>query len=131
MLDALLALERRGVEMLATHQPEERRRLVEARDHRPRRQARSVAQLDAGRAPALDEDAPHRPLHAHLAALVLYSLEVRRIDEACAFLEGISEGWDRAIERLRHIVEAPPRGARKAQKMERILGPAAGKASAE
>jgi DNA-binding transcriptional ArsR family regulator len=36
---------------------------------------------------------------------VLYSLEARRLDEAKAFLDGISAGWDRAIERLRKLVE--------------------------
>src|SRR5262245_39893156 len=38
---------------------------------------------------------------------VLYALEVPRLDEARAFLDGISAGWDRAIGRLRHLVEAP------------------------
>src|SRR5678815_1999930 len=32
---------------------------------------------------------------------VLYLLDGRRFDDARAFLEGISAGWDRAIERLR------------------------------
>lgn len=36
---------------------------------------------------------------------VLYALDTRRIDEAGAFLNGISVGWDHAIERLRRIVE--------------------------
>lgn len=36
---------------------------------------------------------------------VLYSLDAQRLDEARAFLDGISAGWDRAIDRLRHIVE--------------------------
>ena len=40
---------------------------------------------------------------------VLYALEARRLDEARAFLAGISAGWDRAIERLRRLVEEPPR----------------------
>lgn len=40
---------------------------------------------------------------------VLYALEARRIDEARTFLEGISAGWDRAIERLRRMVEEPPK----------------------
>src|SRR3954462_3293422 len=39
---------------------------------------------------------------------VLYLLEARRFDDAGAFLEGISAGWDRAIERLRALVEPPP-----------------------
>lgn len=36
---------------------------------------------------------------------VLYALEARRLDEARAFLDGVSAGWDRAIERLRGMVE--------------------------
>ena len=45
---------------------------------------------------------------------VLYALEARRLEEARVFLDGISAGWDRAIERLRRIVEepAPPRKGR-------------------
>lgn len=39
---------------------------------------------------------------------VLYALETRRLDEAGVFLNGISAGWDRAIERLRKIVEDLP-----------------------
>lgn len=39
---------------------------------------------------------------------VLYALEAGRLDEARAFLEGVSAGWDRAIERLRRMVEEPP-----------------------
>jgi DNA-binding transcriptional ArsR family regulator len=39
---------------------------------------------------------------------VLYVLELARLEEAQAFLEGISAGWDRAIGRLRRMVEAPP-----------------------
>ena len=39
---------------------------------------------------------------------VLYTLEGRRLDEARAFLEGVSAGWDRAIARLRELVEEPP-----------------------
>lgn len=40
---------------------------------------------------------------------VLYALDTRRLDEAKVFLDGISAGWDRAIERLRRVVEKPPR----------------------
>jgi DNA-binding transcriptional ArsR family regulator len=40
---------------------------------------------------------------------VLYVLDTRRLQEAQAFLEGVSAGWDRAIERLRALVEEPPR----------------------
>jgi DNA-binding transcriptional ArsR family regulator len=36
---------------------------------------------------------------------VLYSLEARRLEEARTFLDGVSAGWDRAIERLRRMVE--------------------------
>ncbi len=36
---------------------------------------------------------------------VLYGLDVERIDDAGAFLHGISAGWDRAIARLRRLVE--------------------------
>jgi DNA-binding transcriptional ArsR family regulator len=38
---------------------------------------------------------------------VLYALEPRRLRDAQAFLEGVSAGWDRAIERLRRLVEEP------------------------
>ena len=44
---------------------------------------------------------------------VLFALEARRLEEARAFLEGVSAGWDRAIERLRRMVEDPPRHGRK------------------
>ena len=44
---------------------------------------------------------------------VLYTLEAPRLDEARVFLEGISVGWDRAIARLRHLVEEPTRRGRK------------------
>jgi DNA-binding transcriptional ArsR family regulator len=39
---------------------------------------------------------------------VLYALQPRRLEDARAFLDGISAGWDRAIERLRRLVEEPP-----------------------
>jgi DNA-binding transcriptional ArsR family regulator len=42
---------------------------------------------------------------------VLYALEPRRLEDARLFLDGISAGWDRALERLRRLVEEPPRGA--------------------
>jgi DNA-binding transcriptional ArsR family regulator len=38
---------------------------------------------------------------------VVYSLETRKLADARAFLDGISEGWDRALERLRRVVEEP------------------------
>jgi len=37
---------------------------------------------------------------------VLYALETGRVDDARAFLDGISASWDRAIDRLRRLVEA-------------------------
>ena len=37
---------------------------------------------------------------------VLYTLDPRRVDEARAFLDAVSAGWDRAIGRLRKLVEA-------------------------
>ena len=41
---------------------------------------------------------------------VLYVLETERLDEARLLLEAISARWDRAIERLRDLVEErPPR----------------------
>ena len=38
---------------------------------------------------------------------VMYALETQRIEEARAFLNSVSAGWDRAIERLRRMVEQP------------------------
>jgi DNA-binding transcriptional ArsR family regulator len=38
---------------------------------------------------------------------VLYSLESRRLQEARVFLDAVSASWDRAIERLRRLVEEP------------------------
>jgi DNA-binding transcriptional ArsR family regulator len=38
---------------------------------------------------------------------VLYALDGGKLLEARAFLDGISAGWDRAIERLRLLVEGP------------------------
>ena len=40
---------------------------------------------------------------------VLYLLDARRLVEAQAFLEAISAGWDRALARLRDLVEEPRR----------------------
>lgn len=36
---------------------------------------------------------------------VLYALEPERLTEARAFIDAISASWDRAIERLRKLVE--------------------------
>src|SRR3569832_35495 len=38
---------------------------------------------------------------------VLYALAPERLDDARVFLDAISQGWDRAIERRRRMVEAP------------------------
>ena len=38
---------------------------------------------------------------------VRYALEPLRLEEAHAFLDNVVAGWDRAIERLRTIVEQP------------------------
>lgn len=46
---------------------------------------------------------------------VLYALEARRLKEARAFLDGVSAGWDRAVERLRRMVEEPERPAKRTQ----------------
>ena len=45
--------------------------------------------------------------HEQRGREVLYTLETRRLDEARAFLDGISAAWDRALERLRRMVEDP------------------------
>jgi DNA-binding transcriptional ArsR family regulator len=53
--------------------------------------------------------------HTKRGREVLYALEPRQLDEARAFLDAVSVGWDRAIERLRRLVEPPEpptRGAR-------------------
>jgi DNA-binding transcriptional ArsR family regulator len=49
--------------------------------------------------------------HASRGREVLYTLDARRLDDARAFLAGISAGWDRAIARLRDLVERK-RGSR-------------------
>jgi len=43
---------------------------------------------------------------------VLYALEPRRFEEARAYLDAVSASWDRAIERLRALVEEPHPGSR-------------------
>jgi DNA-binding transcriptional ArsR family regulator len=40
---------------------------------------------------------------------VLYTPDTRRLEEARAYLDMISAGWDRAIDRLTEMVEGPPR----------------------
>ncbi len=46
--------------------------------------------------------------HEKLGREVLYALEPARLEDARLFLQGISAGWDRALERLRTLVEEPP-----------------------
>lgn len=54
---------------------------------------------------------------------VVYVLTSRRIEEARSFLDALSAGWDRAIDRLRQAVEAPdsqdPKSGRKTFKATR------------
>jgi DNA-binding transcriptional ArsR family regulator len=45
--------------------------------------------------------------HGRRGREVLYALEAERLAEARAFLDAISAGWDRAIDRLRSLVEGP------------------------
>ena len=45
--------------------------------------------------------------HERKGREVVYALDRRRIDEARAFLDAISAGWDRALERLEALVESP------------------------
>ena len=54
--------------------------------------------------------------HEKTGREVLYALDARRLDDARAFLEGISAGWDRAIGRLRRLVEDEPAPARQAKR---------------
>lgn len=44
---------------------------------------------------------------------VLYTLEPDRLRDAQAFLDAISTSWDRALERLRQLVEEPPTPTRR------------------
>jgi DNA-binding transcriptional ArsR family regulator len=45
--------------------------------------------------------------HERKGREVLYALDRRRVDEARAFLDAISAGWDQALDRLKVLVEAP------------------------
>jgi DNA-binding transcriptional ArsR family regulator len=47
--------------------------------------------------------------HRKCGREVLYTPDTRRLDEARAFLEMISAGWDRAIDRLTDMVEGQSR----------------------
>lgn len=44
--------------------------------------------------------------HARQGREVRYALELQRLQEARAFLDAIAAGWDRALGRLRDIVES-------------------------
>src|SRR5687768_5938405 len=46
--------------------------------------------------------------HERRGREVLYALEPERLADARAFLDDISAGWDRAIARLRRLVEDDP-----------------------
>jgi DNA-binding transcriptional ArsR family regulator len=39
---------------------------------------------------------------------VVYALETRRLEDARAFLDNVSAAWDRALDRLRKMVEEDP-----------------------
>jgi len=45
--------------------------------------------------------------HERRGREVLYALSPARLDEARTFLDNVSATWDRALERLRELVEAP------------------------
>jgi len=47
--------------------------------------------------------------HERRGREVLYMPDARRLEEACAYLEMISAGWDRAIDSLRDMVEGQAR----------------------
>ncbi|HTB65457.1 MAG TPA: metalloregulator ArsR/SmtB family transcription factor [Steroidobacteraceae bacterium] len=51
--------------------------------------------------------------HERRGREVLYMPDARRLTEACAYLEMISAGWDRAIDRLRDMVEGQARSTTK------------------
>ncbi|MGO1765709.1 transcriptional regulator [Advenella sp. S44] len=47
-------------------------------------------------------------VHERRGREVLYALNPQRLDQANAFLSGISAGWDRAIGRLQDMVQTDP-----------------------
>lgn len=51
--------------------------------------------------------------HQRQGREVRYAYDGRRIGEAVEFLEAMSAGWDRAIGRLRDLVETPAAGTRR------------------
>jgi DNA-binding transcriptional ArsR family regulator len=50
--------------------------------------------------------------HERRGREVLYALEPAQLGDARSFLDAISASWDQAIERLRFMVEEPPRPIR-------------------
>lgn len=54
---------------------------------------------------------------------VLYALDARRLDDARTFLDAISAAWDRALERLRDLVEDPTSDERSRKSTSRSRGP--------
>jgi DNA-binding transcriptional ArsR family regulator len=51
---------------------------------------------------------------------VLYALEPHRLEYARDFLDRVSAGWDRAIDRLRALVEEPSNARKRAGAAERL-----------
>ena len=45
--------------------------------------------------------------HKRRGREVLHVLETKRFSEASTFLDTISTGWDRSLDRLRELVESP------------------------
>lgn len=50
--------------------------------------------------------------HVKRGREVLYTLDPSRLDDARSFLDQMSARWDIALERLRLMVEAPPRATK-------------------
>jgi len=44
---------------------------------------------------------------------VVYALETRRLEDARVYLDTVSAAWDRALTRLRKMVEEPPRSPKR------------------
>jgi DNA-binding transcriptional ArsR family regulator len=65
--------------------------------------------------------------HERRGREVLYALETQRLNEAQNFLAAVSEGWDRAIDRLRSMVEdhppSPTRNGRRSRAGDRANRP--------
>jgi DNA-binding transcriptional ArsR family regulator len=60
--------------------------------------------------------------HEKLGREVLYKPDARRLEEACAYLEMISAGWEHAIDNLKVMVEGQARTkARKRRRQPPLL----------